>query len=370
MGESVLGTKGGIVGRRRRWRRIAHRRFLSIAIMLSVAGSRPSVRIRASAAAVMAEALGASFPRPFAANISRGVVGLRGVTGDLYGGDESWPAIVLVPGAAPDGKDDARVVRLARALARAERTVFVPQLALADKRFETADIDALVAVVEDLGDRHPGRVTLLGFSYGGSYSLLAAADRRLDSYLGLVATFGAYFDLIGVAQAVTSGVSVIGDRRIAWEAHPRAVEVFREVVLRMNDEGREDLQAALEGRIDPGDLGRDTRAVYEFVTNTDAEKTFALATRLPRAMIETLERFSPATVAARIRADVLALHSTDDPVVPYGEALRLQAAVPGARLETVSLFSHVTRSGGTARGRGSDLLATWRFATRILSAHR
>ena len=331
--------------------------------------SRHPISTRAKAVAVIAEALGWRFPRPLAADITRTEVELEGgVTGDLYSGDDAWPAIVLVPGAAPDGKNDARIVRLARALARAERTVFVPRLALADKRFETSDIDSLVASVLALEARQTGPVTMLGFSYGGSFALLAAADDRLGPSLGRVATFGAYFDLVGVAQAVTTGVSLVDGRAVPWDPHPRAKEVFRLVILEMaGPDAREDIEAALDGRIDPATLEDGGRAVFDFITNDDPERTYALAARLPAAMVHTLKTFSPATVADRIEAEVVAIHSTDDPVVPFGEALRLEAGLPRVSLEAVSLFSHVNLAGGSMQRRASDLLATWRFAARILS---
>jgi pimeloyl-ACP methyl ester carboxylesterase len=329
----------------------------------------PAVRARVKAVTVVAESLGLSVPRPLAADVTRREVALGGVTGDIYGEKEPWPAIVLVAGATPDGKDDARVVRLARALARAERTVFVPQLALAERRLVTEDVDALVVAVLALDDLHPGPVILFGFSYGGSFSLLAAADDRLDKRLRQVATFGAYFDLVGVAQAVTSGVSLVGDLRVPWDAHPRATEVFREVMIEMAPEGiRGELRQALAGRSESPALSPEARAVHDFVANQDPERTYALASRLPEEMRVLLKRFSPASVAGRVEAEVIALHSTDDPVVPYGEALRLRAAMPDASLETVSLFSHVNLGRGSALGKARDLLATWRFASRILSA--
>jgi pimeloyl-ACP methyl ester carboxylesterase len=356
--------KTKIVGQRRPFARPL-RRTLALASLRTL----PPVQARAKAVAVIAESLGLRFPRPFAADVNRRQVDLGRVTGDIYGEGEPWPAIVLVPGVAPDGTDDARVVRLARALARAERTVFVPQLALAEKRLVTEDLDAIVAAVLALDDLQPGPVTLLGFSYGGSFSLLAAADDRLDGTLGRVATFGAYFDLVGVAQAVSSGRSVVDGHEVPWDAHPRAREIFRDVAIEMAPEDvRAELRGALAGRLAASALGQEARAVYDFVVNEDPHRTFALGAGLPEEMRATLEGFSPATVAERIGAEVVALHSIDDPVVPYGEALRLRAAMPDASLETVSLFSHVNVAGGSPLGKARDLLATWHFAARILSA--
>jgi pimeloyl-ACP methyl ester carboxylesterase len=360
-----------ILGQRRRMTAIARplRRISYLALALTALGALPPVKARAKAVAVIAESFGLFWPRPFAAVATRRQVQLGGVTGDIYGEGEPWPAIVLVPGAAPDGKDDARVVRLARALARAARTVFVPQLALAEKRLVMEDIDDIVAAVLALYDLHPVPVTLLGFSYGGSFSLLAAADDRLDGSLGRVATFGAYFDLVGVAQAVNSGRSLVNGDEIPWDAHPRAREVFREVAVEMAPEGiKDELRGALAGRLEASAIGPEARAVHDFVVNEDPQQTYALAARLPEQMRATLESFSPASVVDGIGAEVIALHSTDDPVVPYGEALRLRAALPDAALETVSLFSHVNLAGGSPLGKAADLLATWRFTTRLLAA--
>ncbi len=101
-----------------------------VAAYVTVVALIPSVQARGKALGVLAEAVGVSFPRPFAPPVRRRPVSLDGVTGHLYVAGRSAPAMILVPGAAPRGKDDPRAIRLARSLARAGRVVFVPDLEL------------------------------------------------------------------------------------------------------------------------------------------------------------------------------------------------------------------------------------------------
>ena len=331
----------------------------------------PPVQARAKSAAVLADGLRFPLPRPFAAHVTRSTVTLDGVTGDLYKPGDRAPAIVLIPGAAPEGKDDPRVRRLARAVARAERVVFVPDLRLASAAFETADLDRIVRAVLALR-RLPdvrGRVALLGFSFGGSFALLAAADPRIRTEIAVVATFGSYFDMLGVIQSASTGVSVVGGRRQPWKAHPRAKEVLRDVALNFTDpRERSALRAALHGQTPPGRLPSGARAAYDLFTNTDPDRTYPLATRLDSTGRALLTRFSPSAVAGDVGARVLAAHSRDDPLVPYGELLRLRAGMPHARTMTVSSFQHVDLDrGGDRIGLVRDAVAMWLFTGDLLA---
>lgn len=350
------------------------RRLSYVALIIAGLGLLPSVQARAKALAVLVEAVGLEVPRPFAPPVARVEITIDGVSGDIYYPGERAPAIVLIPGAVEGGKDDPRVVRTARALARAERAVFVLDLELADRRFVEEDIDRIVRVARTLYS-HPlvqGRVSILGFSFGGSFGLIAAADPRLAGRLEQVAVFGAYFDLVGMIQAVTTGVSVVDGRRIPWEPHPVAAEILEDVALRLvPPEGRDVLAAALEGSVSPVELPPALRSVYELLRNDDPEQTFQLAARLPDQALDALERFSPSAVAAHITAPVIAMHSIDDPAVPYGEALRLVDGLPATSLTSVSLFRHVDfepRSPGDWTRAAGDLWSAWLFTGRLLAA--
>ena len=341
--------------------------------MLIAAGFLPPVQARGKALAVLAESVGIGFPRPFAREISRTDVSLDGVTGHLYSPEDPAPPILLVPGAAPLGKDDPRAVRLARSLARADRTVFVPDLTLYERRLEAEDVDRVVRSAVALGS-HPsadGEVLLLGISYGGSFALVAAADGRLRGRLAQVATFGAYWDLVGVIEAVTTGTSLVDGLRIPWRGHPMARSILEQAVVAHSPERwRSPLRTAL-GSGDPADLPPEAHAIFDLLRNQDPERSRELAAALPPELGEFLAGFSPSSAVPRLDVPVVAMHSTDDPAVPYGELVRLRRGLPEARVVTVSSFRHVdpsTQAPGGWTAKVSDAWDAWRFTSWILQA--
>jgi pimeloyl-ACP methyl ester carboxylesterase len=356
---------GGTAQSRRR------RRLLGVAAVVTALGALPPVQARGKAAAVLADAVGAPFPRPFAAETARREVTLDGVTGDLYEAGPLAAPILLLPGAAPKGRHDSRVQQVARALARADRTVYVPDLELSKTTFDRVDIDRIVRSAAALHARPPyRRVVVLGFSYGGAFGLIAAADERAHGHIALVATFGCYFDLVSVLQAATTGQSTVGDETRAWQAHEKAQEVVREVVVRLVDPAdAESLRAAFTGTRDPDTLTGSARSAYDLATNTDPDRTAALAAGLDPRARGLLADFSPSSVASRITVPVVALHSEDDPLVPYAELLRLRAGLPGARTMTVQSFRHVDfQAGGSRAALARDVVTTWRFTSALLAA--
>lgn len=343
---------------------------LAAAVVIGVA-SVPGVQARVKSLGVLLEGIGAGVPRPFAPPVVRRPLALEGVDGDVYRPQGPAPAVVLIPGAARLGKDDPRVVRLARSIARAGRVVFVPRMALAERRFVESDLEALVAAVDGL-HRSPfveGTVSMLGISYGGSFGLVAAADPRIRDRLALVGAFGAYFDLVGVLQAVTTGVSIVDRRRVPWDGSPEARAVLEEAAPDLAPRAwRPGLARALAER-DPSELSPDGRALYEVLVNRDPERTRELVAKLSPEARSLLRTFSPASVASEIRAPVIAMHSMDDPAVPFAEAIRLSRALPEAELVVVRGFRHVdfSSAGGAGRAIG-DLMAAWRFATWLIGA--
>ena len=351
--------------------RASLRRTGYVVVVLTALALLPPVQARAKALAVVLEALGLPFtPRPFAGPVTRSETTLGGVRGDLYSPGGRAPGILLVHGAALQGKDDPRLVRLAHAVSRAGRVVFVPALTLAERRFDAGDIERIVRSGAALADVAGDAVTVLGISYGGSFALVAATDERLAGRVERVAVFGAYYDLRGVIQAVTTGESLVGDERVPWRADPLAIEILeRHAVQLAPEEARRELAAALDARADPDALPPDARSVYELLSNPDPTRTYELAAELSPAAQELLERFSPSSVADRLDVPIVAMHSKDDPAVPYGEALRLTRALPETRLVSVGSFRHVDfefGSPGTWGKAAGDLWSTLRFATWLL----
>ena len=313
---------------------------------------------------------GVAVPRPFSPDPAFETAEIGGVTGRLYAVGDGR-AVLIVPGATPRGVGDSRVNDVARSLARSGRTVFIPELKLYGERFASEDLDRIVAAVGGLAEKSNRPVAVVGFSYGGSLALVAAADPRMEGRLSRVATLGAYYDLVGVIQAVTTGGSLVGDRFIPWDGHPDAKEILSAGIAQLLPEDeRGSLLDALEGRGDPADLEPDARSVYDLLVNTDPRRTGTLVDRLPPGLRTVIEEFSPSAFAGGVDVPVLAMHSTDDPLVPYAELARLEAGMPRAETSTVHLLRHVDlepTSVGDWRAAVPDILQLWKFTTWVLT---
>lgn len=252
-----------------------------------------------------------------------------GVPGHLWAprGSPSGPPILLAAGVTPRGPEDPRVRRLAGALARAGRTVFVPRMALSDRRLTTEDVDRLVAAIGAL-DRGRG-VVALGFSFGGSYSMIAAVDEQVARSLRAVASFGAYADLLGFLGLARGRLFDAEELVAAQDLSP---EEQRRVL------------AVLDERAEIGEL--------------------------PDRVLDLARRLSPASYAGRVRVPLLLLHASGDPTVPDRELHALADAFPHATVHVVEGFTHVDlvadlRQLPTLIG---DLWTVWRYTAAVLRA--
>jgi dienelactone hydrolase len=98
------------------------------------------------------------------------------------------------------GIDEPRLVRFATDLAAVGTVVLTPELAdLADYRITASGRDVLGVAVRHLSDVcravHEERVGLIGFSFAGGLSMLAAAEPDVALHLAYVASVGGYVDL-------------------------------------------------------------------------------------------------------------------------------------------------------------------------------
>ena len=350
-------------GRRRRWLRWVG------GVALAVVGLwyLPPVHVRVTSAIAVARSVGLPVPGVFGTSVEvRRVVVAPELAGNLY--TPSWPSpgIVLVHGAARRGADDPRIERLASAIARTGRVVFVPQLELRFRVLARSDIDRLVRSVLALerSSYVDGSVGFVGISDGGSFALVAAADRRIASSLGFVATFGAYLDLRHVIQGITTGATTPNGRVVPWEPAPQAPGILRHQAEQlMAPPDRADLEVALAGTRPVASLSPTARSVYDVLENRDPRRALGLIDRLPAGLREDIRAFSPVTFVDRIEAPVAVLQSAHDPAVPPSEATALAEAFHAPEY-LLTTFTHVT-PGSIVRGL-PDLWRATSFTTWVL----
>jgi serpin B len=158
-----------------------------------------------------------------------------------------FPGLVLVHGVTPQGIDDPRLVRLAKALATTGLTVLTPEIPeLAGGHLDPGAVDRIAQAVLALADRTGAPVGLVGLSIAGGLSLLAAAKPRCADSLSFVCAIGAHHDLGRVARfCLTNRVERIDEGWHRLEADPAGRRMLADILLDGASEDPGDLLAAL-----------------------------------------------------------------------------------------------------------------------------
>lgn len=314
-------------------------------------------------------------PRPERQKLAVTVDGRR-LTGDLYlPGDKAGAGLVLVPGAARDGKDDPRLVALAQTLARARFVVLVPDIAsLRAQEISAADRLPILDAARFLaGERHMPRVGVAAVSYGAVPALLAALE---DPRIGFVAAIGAPHDLGALITFFTTGAHRAAPDQPWQHATPNAYGKWMFVkanARRLDDSGDRALLDAIADRrmaaedSDIADLTAKLRpqgkAVMALLDNTDPDKVAPLLKALPaaiRAEIDALD-LGPRDLSA-LRARLLLVHGRDDRIVPWTQSVALARRVAGAELTLLDNLAHADPRPGNP----ADATALWRIVTHLL----
>jgi hypothetical protein len=242
--------------------------------------------------------------------------------------------VVLIPGVHRDGIDEARLVGLAQDLAATGYgvvTVAAPDLQRFRISASVTDVieDAVywASAREDLAP--DGRVGVLGVSFSGGLSIVAAARERIRHRVAYVLSFGGHGDLSRVMHYLCSG-EVLGhvDRRGPSQVvvgadhvqvHPPHDYGVAVVLISVVDrvvpvDQQEPLTRGVEGFLLASSLdGVDTpRAQAEFT------RVRAYAETLPepsRALMRLVNDRAVAELGARLLAVVDAM--ADDPAMPF-----------------------------------------------------
>ncbi len=286
----------------------------------------------------------------------------RMMEANLYvpAGGERRAGVVLVHGVVETGKDDSRMVWIARLLARSGFIVLVPDFSgFKSLRLRTSDIGEMADAAVYLRALHervlPDRVGMIGFSYGAGPMLIAAADPRFEGRLKFVVSFGGYHDLVQVIKFVTTGYYQYGEER----GYAKPDDYTRWIFLRYNlDLLRDPVDQAILAKVSeakgwgspgpgpaaPSDLTPEGRSVYNLLVNRDPEKVGALVARLAPSIREMIDQLSPSRQIRHLSAYTIIVHSDPDPFIPHTESIAL-ADVLGregkVRLEILRLFRHV-----------------------------
>ena len=269
-------------------------------------------------------------------------------------------AILLTHGIIEAGKDDPRLIRFARSLARSGFVVLVPELkGMKSFRILFSDVDDIVASFLYLASRKEivdeSRMGLLGFSYGAGPTFMAAAHSSLRHQVKFLVSFGGYYDPINVIRFITTGHYEYRDEKGFLKPEPYGKWVFfmnnvdyvrnerdrrllREIFTKEEEKKKNEI-FPLVSRLTPAG-----RKLYELLTNEDPQRVDDLMQSVDPRVREYLEKLSLAPVLPSIGAYLLIGHGSTDPLIPYTESLRLADAVDDrsrVHVAILKLFTHV-----------------------------
>jgi dienelactone hydrolase len=261
------------------------------------------------------------------------------------------PGVVLVHGVHHKGIDEPRLERFARAVAGAGVVVMTPSVKeLSDYKVAPRSIDTVGAAIFDLKERlGTDKVGLMGMSFGGGISLLAAADERFADDVSFVVAVGAHDDLSRVSQFFINNETPEPNGSIK-KLHAHGYGMMVLVYSHASDFfPAEDVPAASDAlRLWLQEKREEAKKVASTLTppsKAKLDKLFAdgpdsAKDLKPEIMAqiqkheEDMKRVSPHGHLATIKANVYLLHGEGDTVIPSTETLWLAQDVPADRLRT------------------------------------
>lgn len=292
------------------------------------------------------------------------------------------PGLVVVHGVHWKGIDEPRLQRFALTIAASGVEVLTPEIReLCDYRIDPASIATIGqstrALSATLGGR---RVGLMGLSFAGGLSLIAASDPRWADTMSFVVSVGGHDDLGRVLRFFASDEAPLPDgTTLHMHAHDYgpAVLVYSHVEDFFPPEdapaARDSLRALLHEDFDgarelakplsPQSAAKMARILAHDTASLRAELGAEIARLEPE-----FAAVSPSAHLASLQVPAFVLHGAGDTVVPPSEAEWLARDIPRPLLRGVLVsraIEHVELESGTGFG---DELALVHFMSDVLDA--
>ena len=257
-------------------------------------------------------------------------------------GVSSPPGIVVCHGVHHLGIDEPRMQKFARAIASSGVMVLTPELKeLADYRIDPKSVTTIGRAALKLRARvHRGGVGVLGLSFAGGLSLLAAADSDFAPAIDFVVAVGAHDDLERVAHFFVSDEIAAPD---GTEVHLKAHDYGAVVLVYMYVDSffggrdvpnaREAIRLWLWEKFDEAHatakkLSEAGQKKLELVFDHREDLLRPEIERVIAAHHDAMRRVSPHDDIAGLRARVFLLHGEGDTVIPASETRWLAHDAP------------------------------------------
>jgi len=275
-------------------------------------------------------------------------------------GEGPWPAVFVLNGTVPEGRELPAVRKLAEAFARAGYLAVVPDLpGLRKDRITPRTVHAATQAARKISarsDAQDGEVAMVGVSTGATLALLAAQDPALDGKVSLVAGIAPFSDIRTVLSIATTAHYRRPDGKLTrYEATPfLSYVVARSLVAALPPgEDRRTLsgEIASVGREDPdplhdlrprrtGGLGPGARSVLRLLADRDPERFEDLYAELPDGVRHDLEELSPLAGEEEIGVPVELATGPHDKFFPPSESYALERVAPQRRVTVTGVLDH------------------------------
>ncbi len=273
-------------------------------------------------------------------------------------------ALVVVPGVHHLGIEEPRLRRFARALASHGYLVLTPQVdELADYNITKHSATVIGDAVHELVRRSGApKVGLLGLSFAGGMSLIAASDPSVQQQLSGVIAIGAHDDLKRVLDFFDTDQTQAPDGTVLhMQAHEYGSLVTAYSHANAFFSAKDVPQARLtlrtllwenvaQAHAEAAKLSPAGQARMAQLFAHDTKSLVADTQRGLAAVRPELDAASPHYYLARVHVPVLLLHGSADNVVPPTETLWLERDLPKGVLRSALIspaIGHVEVGGST-----------------------
>jgi dipeptidyl aminopeptidase/acylaminoacyl peptidase len=239
-------------------------------------------------------------------------------------GAHTEPAILLVMGVKAQESDKKLLLSFAQTLSRLGYVVMWPRLRALDQGMSLPEKPETVVVgmryLKGLTTVAARRISIVGFSVGGSLAFVAATDPRIRPDVHALVFFGGYYDIDDYLVSLATHTSTFHGKTMAWRPDPQAVGYAKKLLRTAHD--------------------WDVARIFGVRTRTQAE---AILRAAPAQELTALRALSPSLHLKEFRAPIFILHATGDAFVPYLQSVKLDQALPSTLVKAYlisNLFDH------------------------------
>ena len=297
------------------------------------------------------------------------------------------PPVLLVPGVHASGIDEPRLVGFARDLASIRHPVLTVQLddltryAITPRSTDMLE-DAAQWVRQQPSLAPDGRVGMMGISFAGGLSIVAAGRPSIREHVTFVMSFGGHGDLPRTLRYLCTGVQPDGTTRpphdygvavillgIADRMVPaEQIQPLRDAILTFLEASRLDMvdkaesQAAFErARVQGAAMPEPARTLMGYINARDVGRIGPLL--LPHVGALAGDAALSPSRSEPPAAEVYLLHGADDNVIPASEsellARDLRARGTVVELLATPLITHAEVDRPARPGEVWDLVRFW-----------